>query len=214
MSQPATIRVLIADDHPMTQRGLQHFLCAFPDFELAGIASSGAEAFELSAHHRPDVVLMDLQMGELDGIAAMQQLRTAFPGLCLIALTGTLEGAKVEQALQAGANGFLLKTISAFDLATAIRTVVAGRRVLAPEAADVLVRNLQQPDTAYASLSSREHEVLQLIAKGLGNEQIGARLHVSVWTIKYHTKGLFAKLGVSTRAELIATAYQRGFVTS
>jgi two-component system, NarL family, response regulator LiaR len=210
--RPNPIRVLIVDDHPLARSGLRTFLNAYSDLEMAGEADNGAEALSLTAEVRPDVVLMDLVMPEMDGVEATRRLKAAEPELTVIALTSVDDGGMVERALRAGASGYLLKTVGAVDLAQAIRAAHAGRRVLGPEAADALAQTVGEPRVG-ADLSEREREVLALVAAGLSNGQIAERLAITRATVKYHVGSILGKLGVATRPEAIALAYQRKLVT-
>ena len=216
MTQPTdearAIRVLFVDDHPLAQSGMRNFLEAFRDLELVGAASSGEEALALCAQARPDVVLMDLLMPGMGGVAATRAIKAHHPQIQIIVLTSYQDNALVEQALRAGARSYLLKNLSAFDLAQAIRAAHAGRAVLAPEATAALLQTLAQPAGPNVDLSEREQEVLALLVQGLSNAQIAGHLAISGSTAKYHLRHIFAKLGVSSRSEAIAMAYQRSLV--
>jgi DNA-binding NarL/FixJ family response regulator len=206
------IRVLVVDDHPLAHLGLRQILEAFPGLELAGEARSGEEALAACRRRRPDVVIMDLLMPGLGGVEATRRLRSEHPGLRVLVLTSSEEGDLVEQALRAGAAGYLLKTASAFDVAQAVRAAHAGRSVVAPEATAALAQAMlrQEEATPGGALSVREREVLRLMARGLSNEQIGDRMSIARGTVKYHVRNVFAKLGVASRREAIALAHQRG----
>jgi DNA-binding NarL/FixJ family response regulator len=207
---PGAVRVLVVDDHPLAHLGLRQILEAFPGLELAGEARSGEEALEACRRDRPDVVVMDLMMPGMGGVEATRRLTAEHPGVRVLVLTSFEEGDLVEQALRAGACGCLLKTASAFDVAQAVRAAHAGRAVLAPEATAALARAIHRQRAApEAALSERELEVLVLMARGLSNAQIGARLTIARGTVKYHVRNIFAKLGVTTRPEAIALAYER-----
>ena len=210
MTTPSLVRVLIVDDHPLAQAGARHFLNALPDLELVGEASSGAEALELCARVAPDVVLMDVMMPEMDGIETTRALKARFPSVRVLMLTSFSEGNVVQQAMQAGASGYLLKNATAMELAQAIRAAHAGRSALAPEATEALLEAMRAP--ADLALTEREREVLALMADGLSNAQIAERLVVSAATVKFHVGGIFSKLGVTSRAEAIALAYKRRLV--
>jgi NarL family two-component system response regulator LiaR len=212
MLDTQAIRVLFVDDHPLAQNGMRNFLDAFYDLELVGAANSGEEALELCAHAEPDVVLMDLLLPGMDGVEATRAIKQRYPHVQIIALTSYQDGELVERALRAGARSFLLKSISAFELAQAIRAAHAGRSVLAQEAAEALMQVIAQPDTASANLSEREQEVLHLLVQGYSNAQLAQHLAVSESTAKYHLRNIFSKLGVASRSEAIALAYQRRLV--
>jgi NarL family two-component system response regulator LiaR len=210
MSAPQLIRVMIVDDHPLAQAGARHFLNAITDMELVGEASSGAEALELCAHIQPDVVLMDVMMPEMDGVATTEALRARFPAVRVVMLTSFSQGDVVQRAMRAGASGYLLKNATGLELAQAIRAAYGGRTTMAPEATEALVQTMRGPDGL--DLTEREREVLALMADGLSNAQIAARLTVSAATVKFHVGGIFSKLGVGSRAEVIALAYKRKLV--
>jgi two-component system, NarL family, response regulator LiaR len=213
MDDSHIIRVLVVDDHPLAHAGMRHFLNAFPDLILVGEASSGAEALALCADTRPHVILMDLVMPGMDGIEATRTIKQHYPHVQIIALTSFQEGDMVERALRAGAIGYLLKNVTAFDLVQAIRAAHAGRTVLAEEASTALVQTMQQRSAPSFDLTERERAVLQLLVRGLSNAQIAEQLSVSRATVKFHIGGLFSKLGVTSRAEVMALAYQHHLVS-
>lgn len=213
MTPPSSaIRVLHADDHPLAQAGIKALLAVFPDMELIGGAASGEEAVALCARLRPDVVLMDALMPGMGGVAATAVLCRELPATRVILLSSSEDGATVSEALRAGAAGYLLKTASAFEVAQAIRAAASGRSVLAPEAADALVRQLHAPHGALGELTERERQVLHLMSEGLSNAQIASMLKISLSTAKFHAKGVFTKFGVASRTEAIALAYKYGLV--
>ena len=201
-----TIRVMLVDDHTMVRRGLGTFLKAFDDLQLAGEAETGAAAIRLCAETLPDVILMDMVMPDMDGAAATRLIRQQFPQVQVIALTSFKEGDLVKNALEAGAIGYLLKDVSADELAGAIRAAHAGRATLSPEAAQALVETATQPPAPGLDLTEREREVLALMVEGLNNTQIAGRLTVSSSTIKSHVSNILAKLGVASRTEAVTLA--------
>jgi NarL family two-component system response regulator LiaR len=214
MSISNPIRVMIVDDHSMVRRGLATILKVRPDLELVGEAGNGKEALELCHLAHPDVVLMDLVMPEMGGAEATRLIREQCPHIEVIALTSFQEKELVREALQAGAISYLLKNVSAEDLAAAIREAHAGRSTLAPEAIQVLIQ-ADRPDPAFQqdasetyALTPREREVLALMVEGLNNPEIAERLVVSRSTAKAHVSNILSKLGVSNRAEAIALALQ------
>jgi NarL family two-component system response regulator LiaR len=207
------IRVMLVDDHPMVRKGLALFLKAFDDLELVGEAGSGPIAIQLCSEILPDVVLMDMVMPEMDGVAATQAIRQQFPQIQVIALTSFKEGDIVKNALEAGAIAYLLKDVSADELARAIRAAHSGRATLSPEAAQALVQSSNQPPAPGLDLTEREREVLALVVEGLNNTQIAERLSVSPSTIKSHVSSILSKLGVTTRTEAVTLAFRHKLVS-
>ena len=216
MSTSSPIRVMIVDDHGMVRRGLGTMLRIRDDLELVAEARNGRQALEVCEQAQPDVILMDLVMPEMGGPEATRLIRELCPRVQVIALTSFQEKELVRQALEAGAISYLLKNVSADDLAAAIREAHAGRSTLAPEA----IRALIQPDsqqtvpdrdlTAVYDLTPRECEVLALLVQGLTNPKIAERLVVSRSTAKAHVSNILSKLGVTNRAEAIALALRHG----
>jgi NarL family two-component system response regulator LiaR len=213
MSEPQPIRVLLVDDHAVVRSGLAAFLLAFDDMELVGEAGSGEEAVQVCERVQPDVVLMDLVMPGLDGAAATRAIRERCPGIQVIALTSFKEEDLVQRALQAGAISYLLKNVSASELAEAIRAAHVGRSTLAPEAAQALVQAATQSPPPGHDLTAREREVLALMVEGLNNREIAERLVVSQSTAKFHVSSILSKLGVESRTEAVALAVQHRLVT-
>lgn len=207
------IRVMLVDDHTVVRSGLGAFLTAFDDFELVGEASSGERAVLLSQQVKPDVVLMDLIMPGMDGATATALIREKCPATQVIALTSFKEKELVEKALQAGAIGYLLKDVSADELAHAIRSAAAGKPTLAPEAAQVLIQSTRAPaHKPGIDLTEREREVLARMIEGLNNNQIAERLVVSVSTVKFHVSSILSKLGAASRTEAVSIALQSHLV--
>jgi NarL family two-component system response regulator LiaR len=204
---------MLVDDHTMVRRGLATFLKVFDDLQLAGEAESGAAAIQLCAEVGPDVVLMDMVMPDMDGAAATRSIRQQFPQVQVIALTSFKEGELVKNALEAGAIGYLLKDVSADELARAIRAAHAGRATLSPEAAQALVETANQPPALGLDLTERELEVLTLMVEGLNNTQIAGRLTVSTSTVKSHVSNILSKLGVASRTEAVTLALRNHIVS-
>jgi NarL family two-component system response regulator LiaR len=212
MSELEPIRVMLVDDHAVVRSGLSAFLMAFDDLELVGEAINGADAVQQAALVQPDVILMDLVMPEMDGASATRKIREQNKHTQVIALTSFREDALVQAALQAGAISYLLKNVSAEELASAIRAARAGRSTLAPEAAQVLIQAATHPPSPMPELTSRERDVLTWMARGLSNNEIAAKLVVSPSTVKFHVSNIFSKLGVSSRTEAVACALQQRMV--
>lgn len=216
MTEERPIRVLIADDHALVRTGLKLFLSAFEDLALVGEAGSGEEAVRLCSCAGTDVVLMDLKMPGMGGVAATRAIREKCPHTRVIALTNFQEAESVQQALRAGATGYLLKNVTAGELAGAIRAAHAGRATLAPEATQALIDATLKPAPAAEGetfrLTPRESEVLALLARGLSNAQIASQLVVSPMTVKFHVSNILSKLGCATRTEAVALALGRGLV--
>ena len=216
MSESQPIRVLLVDDHAVVRSGLSAFLLVFDDLELVGEASSGEEAVRLCEQLKPDVVLMDLVMPGMDGAMATQKIRERCPNIQVIALTSFKEQNLVQAVMQAGAIGYLLKNVSADELADAIRAAHAGRPTLAPEATQALIqasRAGSQPPKPGHDLTDREREVLALMVEGLTNPEIAERLVVSRSTVKFHVSSILSKLEATSRTEAVALALQEGLVT-
>jgi NarL family two-component system response regulator LiaR len=206
------IRVLIVDDHAMVRSGLAAFLLAFDDLELAAEVSSGDEAVRVCSERPVDVVLMDLVMPGMDGATATRAIRAACPHVQVIALTSFPEEDLVKSAIEAGAIGYLLKNITAAELADAIRAANAGRPTLAPEATSALMHNAAGGPALGADLTEREREVLALMAEGLSNSQIAAKLFVSGSTVKFHVSSVLRKLEAASRTEAVSLAMREKLV--
>ncbi len=209
------IRVMVVDEHGMVRKGIVAFLKNSPDLQIVGEAQDGREAVELCKPLEPDVILMDLQMPEMDGITATRIIHQQYPQIQIIALTSFPDRDKVQDALSAGAISYLLKNVSGDDLAEAIRDAHAGRATLAPEAVHALIHPPPEKPTATGfDLTVREREVLALLVKGLNNQEIADRLSVSHATAKAHVSNILSKLGVSNRAEAVALAVQRKLINT
>jgi NarL family two-component system response regulator LiaR len=211
MIKPKRINVIIVDDHAVVRGGLRLFLLAFEDLELVGEAGNGKQALELCAKLEPDVVLMDLVMPGMDGVQATQVIRERYPQIQVIALTSFEEEELVQAALESGAISYLLKNVSAGELAAAIRAAHAGRATLAPEAAEALIHSTQVARLS-RELTDREREVLALLVEGLSNAEIAARLVISQSTAKFHVSSILSKLEVGNRAEAVSLALQHHLI--
>jgi DNA-binding NarL/FixJ family response regulator len=203
-------RVLLADDHPVVREGLRGMIDAEPDLTVVGEAGSGAEAIAMAESLCPDVVLMDLRMPDVDGVTATERILATQPEIRIVVVTTYESDADILRAVEAGAAGYLLKDASRAELAEAVRDAARGKTVLAPSVAGRLVRLVRQP--ASAALSSREVEVLGLVAKGNTNADIGRELHISEATVKTHLLRAFNKLGVSDRTAAVTTAMSLGLL--
>jgi len=207
-----TIRVMLVDDHAVVRSGLAAFLLAFDDLDLVGEDGNGREAVRLASQVKPDVVLMDLMMPAMDGAATTRAIREQCPKVQVIALTSFPEDDLVKGALQAGAIGYLLKNISADELAQAIRAAHAGKPTIAPEAQQALIHAATAPRALGFDLTEREKEVLVLMVEGISNPEIAERLVVSRATVKFHISSILSKLDASSRTEAVAIALQRKLV--
>lgn len=207
-----TVRIVLADDHPVVRAGLLGLLAMEPDLEVVGEAGSGREAVALAAELRPDVVLMDLRMPDLDGVEATANITRDCPTVRVLILTTYDTDQNIVHAVEAGAIGYLLKDATAQELATAIRQTARGETVLPPPIAAKLVHHLRvgpQQDV----LSPREVQVLGLVARGLTNADIGRELSIGETTVKTHLVRIFGKLDVSDRTAAVTVAIKRNILT-
>ncbi len=204
------IRLLIADDHPVVRAGLRGMLSAEPDFEVVGEATNGAEAVALTGELRPDIVLMDLRMPEMDGVTAISQIKEEYPETQVLVLTTYESDADILRAIETGATGYLLKDAPREELFGAIRTAAQGKSPLAPNVATRLMQRMRNLDEE--ALSAREIEVLELVASGTSNKEIAKRLWVSETTVKSHMLHIFDKLDVTDRTAAVTEALKRGII--
>jgi DNA-binding NarL/FixJ family response regulator len=202
--------VLLVDDHPVVREGLRGMIDAEHDLTVVGEAGSGAEAIALAETLRPDVILMDLRMPDVDGVTATERILAALPRTRIVVVTTFESDTDILRAVEAGAAGYLLKDASRAELAEAVRDAARGKTVLAPTVADRLVHFVRQPTSV--TLSTREVEVLGQVAKGKTNAEIGHVLHISEATVKTHLLRAFTKLGVSDRTAAVTTAMSLGLL--
>jgi two-component system, NarL family, response regulator LiaR len=207
------VRVLIADDHSVVRQGLRMFLALDSEIEIVGEAGDGEEALQLARELHPDVVLMDLMMPAMDGVAATRMIRTELPGVEVIALTSVLADESVTGAIRAGAIGYLLKNTEADELRRAIKSAAAGQVHLSPEAAARLVREVRIPGSP-ETLTERETAVLRLVAKGQANKQVARELGIREQTVKTHVSNILGKLQLQSRTQAALYAVERGLVSA
>lgn len=202
------IRVVLADDHAVIRAGLQQLLAGTDDIEVVATADNGARAVEMAREHRPDVVLMDLQMPDVDGVAATREIMAEKLGVDVLVLTSYSDGERIVAALDAGAVGYLLKDADPEDVLHGIRAVSRGESPIHPRAARQLLG--ARSGSSQVQLTSRESEVLQLVKEGLANKQIARRLDISERTVKAHLTSAFARIGVSDRTQAALWAQRNG----
>lgn len=212
MTTSSPIRVLLVDDHAVVRSGLGAVLLSYDDLTMVGEAGNGQEAIDLCEKHKPDVVLMDILMPVLDGVAATRVIHDKWPDIRIIALTSYKEKDMVEGALKAGAMSYLIKNVSADELVGAIRGAMSGQPKLSPEAAQVLIQEIKKPSEPIYDLTDREKEILALMVEGLPNSTIADKLVVSHSTVKFHVSNILSKLGVDNRTEAVALALKHNLV--
>jgi NarL family two-component system response regulator LiaR len=212
MSEARPIRVLIVDDHAMVRSGLKNFIYGFDWMEPVGEAGNGLEAVQFCATHDVDVVLMDMLMPIMDGSEATRRIKALGKPVKVIILTSFHEQNLVEQALMAGATSYLLKNVSALELAAAIQATHSGRSTLAPEATQALIQSTRQRRDLGFDLTPRELEVLALLVEGLSNQEISDQLSITTATVKYHLTNIFTKLGAKNRVEAATMAMEHELV--
>jgi len=205
-----TIKILMADDHPVVRAGIRGMLETQPEFQVVAEAENGREAFEQLEKLKPDVVLMDLRMPEMDGVEAIGKIKEKYPDINILVLTTYDTDADIVRAVEAGATGYLLKDAPRDELFRAVRGTAKGETVLAPVVAARLMGKVR--DHGEQALSAREIDVLMLVARGASNQDVGEKLHVSTATVKSHLIQIYQKLGVSDRTAAVTTAIERGII--
>ena len=216
MSDTPAIRILVADDHPVVRDGLVAMLSTQADFEVIGEAGDGAQTVTLAHELEPDVILLDLEMPEMDGVQVIQQLRQTCPVVRVLVFTAFDTDERILGAVQAGAQGYLLKGVSRDELFQAIRVIHGGGSLLQPIVASKLMRQVSQEDNAPdlpEKLTPRELEVLGLLAQGLQNKEIALELVISERTVKFHVSSILQKLDAGNRTEAVTIAIQHGLVS-
>ncbi len=209
------IKVLVVDDHPVVREGLAGMLGTQPDLEVVGEAADGEEAVQRVQELKPDVILMDLQMPTMDGAEAIQRIRAVDPNARVVVLTAYDTDERILSAVQAGAQGYLLKGAPRDELFQALRVVHSGGSLIQPVVASRLlqrVSSMMQPERPGEQLTARELEVLQLMARGYRNKEIANELFITERTVKFHVGVILSKLDVSTRTEAVTKALQKGLV--
>ncbi len=211
-----TIRILIADDHPIVRDGLAAVLNTQPDFDVVGEADTGCAAVERTTLLRPDVVLLDLEMPDMDGVETLQRLREILPDVRVIIFTAFDTDERIVQAVHAGAQGYLLKGVPRETVFNAIRVVHAGGALLQPVIASKLLRRIKRDQDSVSSkadaLTDREQGVLRLLARGLTNKEIAVELVITERTVKFHVSSILSKLNAGNRTEAVTLATQQGLV--
>jgi len=210
MMAPKPIKVMIVDDHPVVRSGLQKMLLVFDDLELTGEADNGHAALACCQKKLPDVILMDILMPGMNGIFTTRAILEQYPQVKIIMLTSFPSDDLIQEALKAGAIGYLLKTVPIDTIADAIRSAYSGDSILAPEVTKALIRIKIGPLKPGSDLSKREREVLALIVEGLSNEEIAERLVISLSTARQHVSACILKLGAANRAQAAALAVKHG----
>ncbi|ANB62372.1 response regulator transcription factor [Anoxybacteroides amylolyticum] len=206
------IKILLVDDHEMVRLGVSAYLSAQPDMEVVGEAESGEKGVELALQLRPDIILMDLVMEPMDGIEATKQIISAWPEAKIMIVTSFLDDDKVYPAIEAGAVSYMLKTSKASEIANAIRATFHGQSVFEPEVTGKMMSSRRKQSLPHEQLTSREMEVLLLMAQGKTNQEIAEELFISLKTVKVHVSNILAKLDVQDRTQAVIYAFKHGLV--
>jgi len=206
------IKVLIVDDHPLVRHGIKTLLDVYDDIEVIGEAENGREALEMCEKYKPDIVLMDLIMPEVNGIEATKEIVKNWSYIKVVTLTSFLDKKLIEDSLKAGAIGYVLKNISGDKLVATIRDADKGKSTLSSEASDFLISNIKKPPVADYQLTSQEKNILACLVDGLSNKKIAQKLVLSLSTVKFHVSNILNKLGVSSRTEAVSLAIRNKLV--
>ncbi len=208
------IRVLFVDDHEMVRIGVSSYLAAQPDMEVVGEADNGKTAIELALSLRPDIILMDLVMKEMDGIEATRQIIARWPEAKIIIVTSFLDDEKVYPALEAGATSYMLKTSKASEIADAVRSTYSGQSILEPEVTGKMMMKMRQKNhyEPHEDLTSREMEILLLMTEGKSNQEIADELFIALKTVKTHVSNILSKLQVQDRTQAVIYAFKHSLV--
>ena len=212
MEQP--ISLLLIDDHPLIRKGIIQLLDLHQGIELAGEADGGAEGLKLIEQNQPDMVLLDLNMSEMDGLTTLKKIKKQWPAIRVVILTVSDNPQNIIQAFRNKADGYLLKNTNPEQIVDQLVQVMHGVTIVSPEVSKILAQSrTDQNNLPQLNLTPREEEVLRLIADGKSNQEVGDRLGISVWTAKVHAKHILKKLGLSTRNELIVWAIREGMTS-
>ncbi|MHB1375943.1 MAG: response regulator [Candidatus Humimicrobiaceae bacterium] len=206
------IKVLIVDDHPMVRHGINILLGAYDDMEVIGEAENGKEAIEMCEEYKPDIVLMDLMMPEVNGIEATRKILENSSYIKVVTLTSFIDKKLIEDSLKAGAIGYVLKNISGDNLVTTIRDAYKGKSTLSSEASDFLISNLKTPKGTDYQLTTQEKIIMACLVEGLSNKKITQKLVLSLSTVKFHVSNILNKLGASSRAEAVSIALKNNLI--
>jgi len=200
------IKVLVVDDHPLVRQGINVLLDTYDDIAVVGEAENGRKSVEMCKNYKPDIVLMDLIMPEVNGVEATRRILKDNPSVKVVILTSYIDKKLIEDSLKAGATGYVLKNISGDNLVETIRNAYKGKSTLSSEASDFLISNLKNPPSAEYDLTSQEKKIIACLIDGLSNKKIAQKLVLSLSTVKFHVGNILSKLGASSRTEAVSIA--------